>query len=158
MLSRVLNHVLIGWPNYLDDDELEPYFRRKDGLSVDQGCIFWGLRVVIPTKCRPQLVNDLHGEHQGIVRMKGLARSYLWCPGIDSYIEELVGSCKMCLSCRKTPPTGPLIPWKYPSYVWERLHIGFAEYEGTNYLVVVDSYSKWLEVFLHCKYYLSESH
>jgi len=30
VLSRVLNHLLIGWPNYLDDDELEPYFRRKD--------------------------------------------------------------------------------------------------------------------------------
>ena len=50
VLSRVLNHVLIGWPNYLDDDELEPYFHRKDELSIDQGCILWGLRDVIPTK------------------------------------------------------------------------------------------------------------
>jgi len=82
-----------------------------------------------------------------MVRMKGLARSYLWYPGIDSDIEKLVGSCKICLSCRKTSPTGPLISWKYLSHVWGRLHIDFAEYEGTYYLLVVDSYSKWLEVF-----------
>jgi len=37
--------------------------------------------------------------------MNGLARSYLWYPGIDSDIEKLVGSCKICLSYRKTPPT-----------------------------------------------------
>ena len=102
--DRVLSHVL-------NHDELEPYFHRKDELSIDQGCILWELRDVIPTKYRPHLLNDLHEEHQGILHMNGLARSYLWYPGIDSDIEKLVGSCKICLSYHKTPPTGPLIPW-----------------------------------------------
>ena len=75
-----------------------------------QGCILRGLIVEIPTKYRLQLLNDLHEEYQGIIRMEGLARSYLWYLGIDSDIENFVGSCKICLSCRKTPPTGPLIP------------------------------------------------
>ena len=30
--------------------------------------------------------------------------------------------------------------------MWQRLHIDFAEKDGNNFLVVIDSHSKWLEV------------
>ena len=41
----------------------------------------------------------------------------------------------------------PLIPWKWPSRPWSRLHIDFVgPFRGQMFLVVIDAHSKWLEV------------
>ena len=37
-------------------------------------------------------------------------------------------------------------PWKWPAKPWERIHIDFFEKGKLNFLIVVDAYSKWLEV------------
>ena len=38
------------------------------------------------------------------------------------------------------------MPWKYPSDPWSRVQADFAMFRNMNYLVVVDSFSKWFEV------------
>ncbi|XP_064107990.1 uncharacterized protein K02A2.6-like [Macrobrachium nipponense] len=41
----------------------------------------------------------------------------------------------------------PLHPWKFPSKPWSLIHIDYAgPIEGQMFLVVIDAYSKWLEV------------
>ena len=42
--------------------------------------------------------------------------------------------------------TGIVHPWVYPSSTWERVHADFAEIRGQSYLIMVDAYSKWIEV------------
>ncbi|XP_013403532.1 uncharacterized protein K02A2.6-like [Lingula anatina] len=146
VLSRVYDFTLNGWPSYFKDDSLMPYFRRRNELTVDQGCILWGLRVIIPPCYRDHLIRELHEEHHGIVRMKSLARGYLWWPGLDSGIESLVSGCDECQSSRALPAVAPLIPWSFPSRVWERVHIDFFEKDNRSYLILIDAYSKWIEV------------
>ena len=65
---------------------LQPYFLRKQELSVDRSCVLWGLRVVIPEKYLVRLLDDLHQEHHGICRVKSLAKGYFWWPGLDAAI------------------------------------------------------------------------
>lgn len=48
VLSRVLLFTLNGWPPAVDETDLEPYFARRNELSVDSQCVTWGNRVVIP--------------------------------------------------------------------------------------------------------------
>ena len=50
ILSQVVKYVQQGWPNYNSDEALKPYFSRKDELSVQDGCLLWGNRVVILPK------------------------------------------------------------------------------------------------------------
>ena len=69
---------------------MQPYFSRKQELSVDGGCVLWGLRVVIPEKYRVRPLDNLHQEHHGICRLKSLARGYFWWPGLDATIVERV--------------------------------------------------------------------
>ena len=107
VLARVHEFVANGWPNYVQDEDVRPFFTRRDELTVEQGCILWGLRVIIPPKFRSRLLDDLHEQHLGICRMKGLARSYLWWPGLDKDIECLVNACTTCLSVRNAPPRHP---------------------------------------------------
>ena len=148
ILAKVLEFTMNGWPNHVDDDELLPFYTRRHELSCDQGCLLWGMRVIIPQKLQERMLEELHIEHVGIVRMKALARSYLWFPGIDNAIEALTKACKTCLSLKNDPPASPMYPWRYPERPWDRLHIDFAEYKSEMFLVVVDAHSKWLEVVL----------
>ncbi|XP_060548718.1 uncharacterized protein K02A2.6-like [Pantherophis guttatus] len=81
--------------------------------------------------------------------MKGLARSYVWWPSMDADITEWVGRCQPCQESRSDPPTAPVREWERPQGPWSRIHIDFAgPFHGQTFMVVVDAFSKWLEIKL----------
>ena len=56
--------------------------------------------------------------------------------------------CEICRSNQPEPGRAPLHPWCFPTEAWSRLHIDHAgPVDGWYYLVVVDAYSKWPEVY-----------
>ena len=95
VLSRVAQHLHSGWSER-GPAELQPFESRKNELSLSCGCILWGNRVVIPERLRREVLKELHGNHPGVNKMKMLARSYVWWPGIDDDIKSAVGSCPGC--------------------------------------------------------------
>ena len=116
-------------------------------MSVEGDCILWGMRVVVPSKLRNQLLSELHRGHPGIVRMKALTRSYVWWPDLDHQIEESAKSCSSCQVNKHAPAKAPLHPWNWPTAPWERVHIDFAgPVSGKIPLVLTDAHSKWPEV------------
>lgn len=144
-MSAVLDMVVKGRTTG-DDLRLKPYLGRRLELSVQSGCLLWGRRVIIPQSLRAQVLQQLHGGHSGIVRMKEMARSYFW-PGLDKQIEEMASSCSSCHKVRNNPPPAPLHPWEFPQEPWHRVHIDFAgPVEDRMLLVAVDAHSKWPEV------------
>ncbi|KAL0151789.1 hypothetical protein M9458_052940 [Cirrhinus mrigala] len=147
LFSKVLDLTLSGWPSHITDEHLKPFYVRKDQLSTDQGCILWGSRVIIPPKYRERLLSELHEGHPGIVRMKALARGYLWWPGLDQDIQDLVSKCTPCELGRNQPPSAPLYPWSWATTPWERIHIDYAEIDKQHFLLIVDAHSKWVEIF-----------
>ena len=48
-LANVYHNVMEGWPCKMEDKRLKPFYQQKDQLSTDQGCLLWGLRVIIPS-------------------------------------------------------------------------------------------------------------
>uniref|UniRef100_A0A8C5Q3F0 Gypsy retrotransposon integrase-like protein 1 n=1 Tax=Leptobrachium leishanense TaxID=445787 RepID=A0A8C5Q3F0_9ANUR len=145
-LSRVLNWVLSGWPVARPGSEFQHFFSRKNELSAHKGCVLWGSRVIIPPSLHSKVLDSLHEGHPGIVRMKALARSYLW-PGLDKDIEKQVRSCQGCQESRPEMPQAPVHRWETTYAPWSRVHIDFAgPFQGQVFLIVVDSYSKCLEV------------
>ena len=65
---------------------------------------------------------------------------------LDKAIETKVKSCEVCAAVQKSPPATPLHAWKWPSYIWQRLHFDFSQKGNNTFLVLSDSHSKWLEV------------
>lgn len=145
-LSKVVDFTLNGWPSHFDD-ALKPFSDKVLQLSVEQNCLLWGSRVVIPPTHRREILLLLHSEHPGESRMKSLARSYLWWPNMDRDIQQFVSECKICQCTRKSAPVVPLQPWSWPTQNWQRLHLDFAKFEGQDFLILVDSSSKWVEIF-----------
>ena len=93
-------------------------------------------------------LSDLHEGDPGMTRMKGLARMYVWWPGLEKEIEGSVNSCQECQMLQPTPPVAPLQPWRWPTLPWARLHLDFAgPLFGKMFLVLIDAHSKWIEVF-----------
>lgn len=70
---------------------------------------------MIPPKLRPQVLEELYQGHMRVVKMKALARSYIWWPGIDKEIELTVRSCSGCQLTQRAPSTVPAHPWKCTS-------------------------------------------
>ena len=148
VFSQVLTLMQQGWPDVCPEEELKPFWNRKTELSSLDGCIFWNSRVVIPKSCRQQVLQELHDAHPGISKMKALARSSVWWPGIDSQIEALVKKCDKCQQVRPSPPVAPLHPWSWPARPWSRIHLDYAgPFLNHMFLVLIDAHSKWIEVF-----------
>ena len=146
-LARVLRLIQEGWPSECEK-ELQPFRSRHTELSVQDGCILWGNRVVIPQPGRKQILKELHAGHPGIARMKSLARMFIWWPQMDKDIEMRVQGCLECQQNQPVPAKAPLHPWEWPSKPWSRLHVDFAgPVQGHMLLVLIDAYSKWIEVF-----------
>ena len=68
--TQVLKNTLDGWSSS-QTGESAPYYCRRWELSVQDGMLLWNERVVLPASLRDLLLNDLHAEHTGIVRMVG---------------------------------------------------------------------------------------
>ncbi len=146
LLSKVRLMLESGWEKS-SDNAYTPYNQRKDELSIEDGCVLWGTRVVIPPQGREKILSELHQGHPGISRMKSLARSFVWWPSIDKDLEAQVKHCEPCQRTRNLPATAPIQPWEFPKRPWSRIHIDYAgPFQGHMFLVIVDAYSKWLDV------------
>lgn len=146
VMSEVVDIVTRGKEGEMSDS-LQPYLVRRNELTVQFGCLLWGFRVIIPPPLRRQVLEELHSGHCGMVRMKEIARSYFWWPGLDAAIEDKVKSCSACQKMRNMPQLAPLHPWDFPEEPWQRVHIDYAgPLEDRMFLVVVDAHSKWPEV------------
>ncbi|XP_061594943.1 uncharacterized protein K02A2.6-like [Cololabis saira] len=148
VLSRVAQFIQHGWSMHDLDPGFQPYSVRKTELSVQDGCVLWGSRVVVPPPGREAMLQQLHHGHIGITRMKALARSYFWWPKLDADIETAVKSCVTCQEHRNLPAPAPLHPWEWPSKPWQRLHIDYVgPFMGHMFLILMDAHSKWMDAY-----------
>ncbi|XP_046753091.1 uncharacterized protein K02A2.6-like [Diprion similis] len=146
VLSKVISFVKFGWPKETSS-EFKSFENRRRELTIENKCLMWGHRVVIPCTLRSRMLNELHEIDMGIVRIKSLARSYIWWPGIDRDIEEISKSCVLCLENADYPPRARLHPWSWPDAPNQRLHGDFlGPIDSQMYIVILDAFSKWLDV------------
>ena len=107
-----------------------------------------GHRVVIPATLREQMLSRVHRSHSGISKTKSLIRSYFWWTNIDKDVENLIKSCNSCLHTLPSPPRVEVVSWEKPDGPWSRIHIDYAgPCHGYYFLVIVNAFSKWIEVF-----------
>lgn len=149
ILKKVLHFVLRGWNfDNIKNDEIKCFYKIKDELTVENNCLLKGNKVVIPKSLKLKILKLLHKGHPGIVRSKLLARSYVWWNNIDKDLESYVNTCKVCQATQNSQPKSKLLHWQEPSGPWERVHVDFGYLNHENILIIYDTFSKWLEIFI----------
>ncbi|XP_037501887.1 uncharacterized protein K02A2.6-like [Rhipicephalus sanguineus] len=146
MLSQVAEAVLTGSP-LPEGGDWGPYTTRTNELSLHEGCLLWGARIIVPKSLQSQVLKLLHAGHPGIEKSKMIARSHVWWPGIDNDMTNQVRSCPVCQAHQKSARRIPIMPWPFPDKPWSRIHVDSGgPFMGHYFLVMVDAFSKWVDV------------
>ncbi|KAK3919184.1 hypothetical protein KUF71_008333 [Frankliniella fusca] len=148
VLEQVFKYVHLGWPTedkFKDNPAIHPYFKLRDSITIVNKCLMFSTRVIIPCTLQKEVLKALHEGHPGIVRSKLLAKMYVWWPFLGVDLTQMSSSCSICaLVNYKSEKV--FIPWPQPKGPFERVHIDFYEKRSKSYLIVCDSFSKWLHV------------
>ena len=105
VLSKIFDYVTTGsWPTNCFDTNLSAYFNKQYEIYIEQGCVLWGTRVIIPSRRRERVLELLYESHPGIVKMKSIDRRVCWWPKLDSDIESYVNNCGNCQAMTVGPP------------------------------------------------------
>jgi hypothetical protein len=97
------------------------FWKIRDELSVDDGLVLFGCRIVIPQSSRRDILLNLHAAHQGIVRMKRRARQTVYWPGLSNDIVAFVDSCQVCQELQPSQQQEPLLRDALPERVFEEV-------------------------------------
>nr|VZI06583.1 unnamed protein product [Spirometra erinaceieuropaei] len=107
VLRQAITYVQTCWPTTALAGDLRQLFLRRASLSVVDSCLTFADRVVIPSSLRPTVLRQFHAGHPSTSRMKSIARSFAYWPGIDGDIDDLVRRCSRCQQAAKMPPRQP---------------------------------------------------
>lgn len=143
---HLLSETIVGgWP---DDPKRLPkcirhYWSCRDELSVDDGFVIKGDRIIIPVTMRNETLEKIHAGHQGVNKCQLRAKSCVYWPGINKDIEQSVRGCKICQEHQNGQTAEPLLPHDIPQRPWQTIGTDLFHLDGAEYLIVADYYSKF---------------
>ena len=87
-----------GWPETRNEVpvSIRSYWGYRDEMTLQDGLIYKGARVVIPQKMQKQMLAKVHASHQGPEASIRQARDVIYWPGMTSEIRQMVGQCAVC--------------------------------------------------------------
>lgn len=146
-MKSLIKMIQEGWPNSIKDcKEVQSYFTFRDELSVCDGIIMKGTRIVIPKDLRPDILRKLHTGHWGIERTRRRARDTVFWPGISTHIQKMIENCEPCCKFQNSNPRETIMMHQVPDTPFERVGTDLFHYRGHDYLLVADYYSKFWDV------------
>lgn len=145
LLKKIIEQ---GWPieKALVPDLIKTYFTYKEEMNIVDGLIFKGQRLVIPKKLRKEMIEKVHYTHLGLEKCKNRAREILYWPTMNNEIENAIQNCKSCIKFKRANVKEPMIARDIPGGPWEVLGLDVFNYKDSEWLLVVDYYSKYIEV------------
>jgi len=79
-------------PTSLANADLKAY---QGELSISEGCVLRGFRMVVPPQGHNVVLEVLHIAHPDCGKMKVLVRGYVWWLNMDIDIDGVTRSCNM---------------------------------------------------------------
>ena len=145
MLNLLRHYIHVGWPvdRRMLPRELHTFWNYREDLSMENGLITKGARLVIPSTLRSKVLEQIHEGHLGIEKCMLKARDSVFWPGISNDIREAVEKCGICqASSKSSKPIGnvsDVLP-----HAWHTLGTDLFYWNKIDYLVIGDYFFKYL--------------
>ena len=76
--------------------QVTPYHSMRDELSIYDGLVFEGERLVVPQALRAEIKKELHASHAGLEGCLRRARESVYWPGMNSELRHWISTCEPC--------------------------------------------------------------
>jgi hypothetical protein len=98
------NCILSGFPHEKRECpvEIRDFWNIRNELSLVNGIILKGLKVVIPRSLRKEMLQKIHVGHLGIEKCRRRAREVLYWPGLNQEVADMVKNCPACNEYKRT--------------------------------------------------------
>ena len=144
-LSPLREIIYSGWPGKQKQVAvpLRKYWAYWDELSIENGLVLKGERVIIPESQRDDILEKIHQAHQGVAKCQLRAKSCVFWPKINKDIEARVQKCEICQESQNTQTKETLEPHEVPTRPWQVVGTDLFTWNGDEYLLMCDYYSKF---------------
>ena len=147
-LQKAIELTLNGWPQHSRDvpSAAMEFYNVRHALSVSDGILLMGDRIVIPRRMRETVMSKIHEGHMGINKCRQRANMSVFWPEINSDIQRAIQSCQFCQVHRPLQKHEPLVVTPQPQRPWQKIAADLCESQKGKYLVLMDYFSKWIEL------------
>ena len=148
VLLSLCDVVARGWPAERKEtpEHLRQYWSFRDEISVYDGVVYRSHQVIVPSSLREEMLHKIHKAHQWAYSSMRRARESLFWPGMQTAIKEKCLSCGLCAQYVNERPQEPMKSNTIPIRPWSKISVDLFQLDGSNYLVMVDHYSDYIEL------------
>lgn len=146
-LQVVAGLVSKGWPKKIEEvpENVKQYYTYRDELSLLDGIVYKGSKLVVPKGCRPSILRKLHVSHQGVAATIRRARGAVFWPCMATDIRTHIDGCVTCSLDAPLQQKETLQNHDIPSNAWSKVGMDLLTYNSKNYLIMVDYFSDFFE-------------
>ena len=127
--------------------ELCLYWTFKEEISIEDGILLKGERIIIPALDQPDILQQRHHGHLGLQKCLHHAPVSVYRPNLTEQLKELVTNCRVCLkyskaNCKDSKGIGPSLGQEIPTRPWAKHATDIFTINIENYLPIVDYMSR----------------
>ncbi|CAI6376903.1 unnamed protein product [Macrosiphum euphorbiae] len=148
-LGVIKKWVVSGWPCYSKiPDNLKAYWNVRNSLIISNGLLLKDNKIVVPLSLQKEVLNKIHYNHLGIQKCRLRAKGAVYWPNINKDIELKVKSCELCAKYQDSKSKEYMRPSETPDDSWQIVGIDIFHINNMNFLLVIDYFSKYVEIAL----------
>lgn len=144
-LQLLTQMVIQGWPEKRQQVQplLREYWTIRDDISVENGVLMAGSRIIIPKSMQKEILEKIHQGHLGMEKCRLRAKSAVYWIGMYKDIEKLVSTCHICQKYRNSQQKEEMTPSDIPSRPWQTIGADLFTENQQWYLIMACYYSKF---------------
>ena len=146
-LTRLSSYINMGFPCEKKNlpTDLQEFWNFRDTLSIKNGLLTCGSRIIVPHEMRAEMLQYIHEGHQGKERCLLRARNTVFWPKITYDIQEWI---ERCIICQEHGKSQSIIgtTQELPPFPWHTLATDIFYWKRMDFLIVADVFSKYFLV------------